>query len=194
MARSPLRSKSLIAVVATVGALLLTACSSGTATSPDPNVLAAHQLDGLDGRELIERLDTLPVDERPDGLTASVRPDAVLVSDDDGAEATVPLPKDEFYVSVAPYVDRTHDCFFHALTSCLGELRDEPVRVLATNRADGAVLTDRITRTYDNGFVGLWLPRGIEADVVVEYEGRTGRTTVGTGPDDPTCITTVDLA
>jgi hypothetical protein len=192
MAPSPLRSKNLFALVVTVGALVLSSCS------PDPSAsvadtLTAHGLQELDGRELIERLDALPVDARPAGLIASVRPDAVLVSEDDGPEIAVPLPDDEFYLSVAPYVGSTHDCYFHSLTTCLGELRDQPIRVLATNRTDGAVLADSTTRTYDNGFVGLWLPRDIEADVVIEYSGRTGRTTVGTGPDDPTCITTVDL-
>ncbi len=198
MARSPLRSKALIAAVAAVGALVLTACSSTPAdspasTSPSTNVLAANGLDDLSGRELIERLDTLPVAERPVGLAASVRPDAFLVSENDGPETSVALPDDEFYLSIAPYVNGTHDCWFHSLTTCLGELRDQPIRVTATSVADGAVLADLTSRTYDNGFVGLWLPRGIEADVVVEYEGRTGRTTVGTGPDDPTCITTVAL-
>ena len=199
MARSPFRSKALIAAVATVGALALTACSSTPAdspasTSPTTNVLAANGLDDLGGKELIERLDTLPVAERPDGLVASVRPDEVLISENDGPETSVALPDDEFYLSIAPYVNDTHDCYFHSLTTCLGELRDQPIRVTATNVADGALLADLTTRTYDNGFVGLWLPRGIGADVVVEYEGRAGRTTVGTGPDDPTCITTVDLA
>ncbi len=198
MARSPLRSKALIAAVAAVGALALTACSSTPAdspasTSPSTNVLAANGLDDLSGKELIERLDTLPVAERPDELIASVRPDAVLVSENDGPETSVALPDDEFYLSIAPYVNGTHDCYFHSLTTCLGELRDQPIRVTATNVADGAVLADLTSRTYDNGFVGLWLPRGIEANVVVEHEGRTGRTTVGTGPDDPTCITTVAL-
>ncbi|EME22526.1 CueP family metal-binding protein [Rhodococcus triatomae] len=192
MAPSPLRSKNLFALAVTLGALVLSACSPDPA-APVPDTLTAHGLQELDGRELIERLDALPVDARPDGLIASVHPDAVLVSEDDGPETAVPLPDDEFYLSIAPYVGSTHDCYFHSLTTCLGELSDQPIRVLATNRTDGAVLSDSTTRTYDNGFVGLWLPRGIEADVVVEYAGRTGRTTVGTGPDDPTCITTVDL-
>ncbi|MFD1813138.1 CueP family metal-binding protein [Rhodococcus gannanensis] len=192
MARFPMRSKYLLAAALSVGALSLTACSADP-VPPAPDALSANGLNGLDGRALIERLDTMPVADRPDGLIASVRPDAVLVSDDEGPETAVPLPVDEFYLSIAPYVGTTHECYFHSLTTCLGELRDEPVRVLATNRADGAVLADSTTRTYDNGFVGLWLPRDIEADVVVEYAGRTGRTTVGTGPDDPTCITTVDL-
>lgn len=30
---------------------------------------------------------------------------------------------DEFYVSVTPYLEQTHDCFFHSRTTCLGELR-----------------------------------------------------------------------
>ncbi|MGW6694865.1 CueP family metal-binding protein [Rhodococcus sp. NPDC054953] len=192
MARSRLHPIALFVSVA-AGALLLAGCTTTPSAAPAANVLAAHGLDGLDGRELIERLDTLPVAERPNDLLASVRPDAVVVSDPDGFETSVPLPADEFYVSIAPYATRTHDCYFHSLTTCLGELRDEPIRVRVTDPANGAVLVDRTTRTYDNGFIGLWLPKGIDADLLVESGGRSGRTTIGTGADDPTCVTTLAL-
>lgn len=85
------------------------------------------------------------------------------------------MSDDEFYVSIAPYVGQTHECFFHSLTTCLGELRNEEVHVTVTTADDGAAIVDETVRTHDNGFAGLWLPRGIDATLTAELE-REGRT------------------
>lgn len=185
-----------VLVGAVVGVLLLAGCASTEPQMESPpadDVLAAHDLDGLDGREVIDQLEALPVADRPADLLASVRPDAVVVSDDGGAETSLALPQEEFYVSVAPYVDQTHDCFFHSLTTCLGELRNEEVRVLVTDSADGAVLIDEVRSTNDNGFIGLWLPRGIDATITVEHDGRSNSSAISTRDDSPTCLTTLQL-
>lgn len=47
-------------------------------------------------------------------------------------EVTIDLPGEKPYVSIAPYVDTTHDCFYHSLTSCRGELGNEEVDVKIT--------------------------------------------------------------
>ena len=72
------------------------------------------------------------------------------------------MPSDEIYVSAAPYQSQTHDCYYHSPTGCLGELRNADVAVTVTDTATGEVIVDEDTRTLDNGFVGIWLPRGIE--------------------------------
>lgn len=156
-------------------------------------ILAGHDLAGLDGRGLVDRLEATPVADRPTGLYASIRPEAVLLTGADGAEAAVPLPSEEFYVSIAPYVDQTHECFFHSLTTCLGELPDETFDVTFTGD-DGDVLFDETVQTQDNGFVGLWLPRGVTGTLTMT--GAAGDVTLplGTGADDPTCVTTAQLA
>jgi hypothetical protein len=41
-----------------------------------------HDLAGLDGREVIDRLDQVAVDDRDAGLTASVKTDELELSDD----------------------------------------------------------------------------------------------------------------
>lgn len=156
-------------------------------------VLAAHGLDGLDARALIDRLDALPVAERPADLLASVRPHEVLVSDDAGAEESVPLPDDEFYVSIAPYVSHTHDCFFHSLTTCRGELSDVELHVTVTDEG-GAVVFDERVRTFDNGFAGVWLPRGIEGEITVESAEGSATAPLSTADDAPTCVTTLQLS
>lgn len=157
-------------------------------------LLADHQLAGLDARQIIERLDATPVAERRTDLIASIRPDQLLISDDQGREAALPMPEDAFYLSLAPYLNQTHDCHFHSLTTCLGELQNADVQLTVTDRATGeTVLADQL-RTYDNGFVGIWLPRGIEADLTVEHEGRTATTAISTrDAEDATCLTTLQL-
>lgn len=162
--------------------------------APEDAILAAYGLEGLDAGEVIDTLDALPLDERPQTLMASVRPDELLLMDDSGTEGSVPMPEDEFYVSIAPYVDATHECYFHSLTTCTAELQGESFDVLVTDITTGEVLLDGPVTTFNNGFVGLWLPRGIQAEVTMEYDGLSATSTVNTqSADDPTCITTMQL-
>lgn len=159
-------------------------------------LLAAHGLQGMNPRQIIEKLDATPVDQRADDLMASVRPDALLLSERTGdAAAPTSLPiEDErgFYLSVAPYRSQTHDCYYHSLTTCLGELRNQPVHITVTG-ADGTVLADADRTTYDNGFVAVWLPRDVQATLTVTHDGKTATQPISTGPQDATCITTTQL-
>lgn len=177
------------AALALSAALLLAGCSPEN----DRELLADHDLAGLDAPQIIERLDTMPVAERPADLLASVQTDELVLSDSGGREARLPLPDDEVYLSIAPYRDLTHECHFHSLTTCVGELAGAEMRITLTD-ANGDVLIDETRRSYDNGFVGVWVPRGIEAELVVEHDGRVGTAPISTrSPDDPTCITTLRL-
>lgn len=57
----------------------------------------------------------------------------------------------------------------------------------------GKTILDQTLTTYDNGFVGIWLPRGIDATLTVSDEGRTAKQDISTRPDDPTCLTGLQL-
>ncbi len=192
-----LRSTALVAALVTL--LLASGCSGAVregsgAQAPSGQgggLLEAYELGGLNAREIIDRLEVTPLDERPEGLMASVRPEALVLSGDEGEEE-LPLPDDVFYLSVAPYVDATHDCFFHSLTTCVGELGGQPVSVEVVDDA-GEVVLSAGEVLNDNGFIGLWLPRGLEGTLVVEAEGRTASVPIATGSEDPTCLTTVQL-
>jgi len=143
--------------------------------------------------DLIDALDRLPVDQRPQGVMASVRPTELLVAGPGEAEPTaIPIDGDAFYLSFAPWVTGTHECYFHSLTTCLGELGGEEITVTITS-ADGDVLVDETTTTFANGFVGYWLPRDIEATLEVTYGDLSGTAEIGTGPDDATCVTTLRM-
>ncbi|PRB09569.1 CueP family metal-binding protein [Microbacterium sp. MYb62] len=198
------RRRNLIALTAAliVSAVALAGCaapshapSSAAAgdTAGAEELLAAYDLTDLDVGQVIERLDTMSLAERPADLLASVQPEVLTLRDSSDREARLPMPEDEVYVSVAPFRDRTHECHFHSLTTCVGELADAEIRLTLTG-ADVEVLIDETRRTYDNGFVGLWVPRGIDATLAIAHEGRAGTVPLSTKTsDDRTCITDLQL-
>ncbi|MCT1885607.1 CueP family metal-binding protein [Dietzia cinnamea] len=179
-----------LAAALTASALALSACGS---TQPGSTVLEQHGLAGMDATEVVEHLDTMAVSDRPDTLIASVQPTELVLTDTTGGStATLPMPDDTFYLSVAPYEAATHDCTFHSLTTCLGEMPGESVDVTVTDAA-GRTILDETRTTYDNGFVGLWLPRDITGTIHIEHDGKAASTPIATGADDLTCLTTAQL-
>jgi hypothetical protein len=195
-------SRRLAAVPVAV-ALLLAGCSSSSPPSSDAetgapaaadasSLLRDFGLDGMDTREVIDHLDRLGGDERPTDLMASIRTDEVVLSDGT-RETTLPMPADELYVSMAPYVDQTHDCFFHSLTTCQGELVNADVDILVRDD-QGEVVLEETTTTYANGFVGVWLPRDLTGTVVLTVDGRSVEAPLSTTADSATCLTGLQLA
>ena len=194
-----------VVTLAVVAALFMAACTAvdqgtpnatadGGPVAPQTDMLADYGLAGFDARQVIDTLDAVAVADRSGTLMASVRPNELLVSDDQGRETSLAMPDDVFYVSVAPYVDQTHDCYFHSLTTCKGEIRNADVRVVVTDKATGETLIDETRTTFDNGFVGLWLPRNIDATITITYDGRSATTDLSTRTDeDATCVTTMRL-
>ena len=167
-----------------------TRSSAPPVTVPAADMLARHDLQGLTTAQVIDRLDASE-DDRTNGPVGSVRSGELILSDGEG-EATLPMPDDQFYLSIAPYLTKTHECFNHNLASCKGELADTSVHVKIVD-ASGAVMVDRDVTTFANGFAGLWLPRDIEATLTVTYDGKTATVPVATGDGDPTCLTTLRL-
>lgn len=176
--------------------VFIAGCASQDPSSPSgasDTPLSASGLEDASGREVVEKLERLPLEERPTDFVASVETEAVVMVDDQGKESWVPLPEDEFYVSVAPYVDQTHECFFHSLTTCVGEMSNEELEVTVVEEGTGEVLVNETARTHDNGFFGLWLPRDIDAELTIEYDGLTSTAPISTREGDPTCLTTSQL-
>lgn len=185
-----------------LAAALLAGCASddagAAATEAAPTVNSDHPalvergLDGMDTRELIDHLDRLGGADRPSDLMASVRVDQLLISDGE-EEFTMEIPDDLFYLAFAPYVSTSHECFYHSLTTCQGELTGEDVEVTILDSA-GEVLVEETATTFENGFIGYWLPRDLEGTISVSHDGRTGEIDFATGEDSPTCVTTLQLA
>lgn len=187
---------------ATIAAAALTLALTGcSAADPEPTAdgtvsqdtfLTTHGLAAMDAVEIIDHLDRQKVTERPTDLIASVRADELLLSSDD-QEVVVDLPDNQTYVSIAPYLTSTHDCFYHSLTTCLGELDNEDIQVTITDEATGEVLIDEQTTTFDNGFVGFWLPDDATGTIEITHQGRTGVTEFSTTEDGATCVTDLRL-
>jgi len=198
-------NRARIALLIAVSLLSLGAvagCSTATEPTPPPPaasqsvsgdaeaILSAQGLSGKSPREVIEALDQDP-SARPLSLMASVRYDEVML-DDGTTEATLPLDGDEFYISVAPYENRTHDCYFHSLGTCQGELTNTDVHITVVSE-DGETLVDEDATTYTNGFVGFWVPKDVKGTVTVTKDGKTGEVAFSSDPEGATCITTLQL-
>ncbi|GIF10144.1 hypothetical protein Ate01nite_01760 [Actinoplanes teichomyceticus] len=168
------------------------ATATAAASAEAQPLLARYGLAGKSTVEVIDQLDRLDLQQRPAELKASVRAGELLISDG-GQEHSLPIPADRFYLSVAPYLQQTHDCFFHAPTGCKGELAGKQVQVKIVNAADGTVLADESRTTFANGFVGLWLPRNITGTLQITSDGKTAESKISTGDDAPTCLTTLRL-
>ena len=183
-----------------VGLLPLVVAGCGTRgaedapVTEDEDLLQEHGFADADAQEIIDQLEALPVAERPQNLIASVTATSLQLSDDAGREAELPLPQDRFYLSVAPFVETTHECAFHSLTTCLGELRSRELTVSVVDSSSGETLEEGTRTTNDNGFVGWWLPRGITAELTCTLEDYTGTASVSTqAEDDLTCLTSLQL-
>nr|WP_279402879.1 CueP family metal-binding protein [Arthrobacter sp. JCM 19049] len=73
-------------------------------------------------------------------------------------------------------------------------MQNSDVKVTVTDNKTGQKLVDESMQTFDNGFVGLWLPRGMEGTLTVEAQGKSGTTNISTVSDeDATCLTTLQL-
>nr|WP_232488568.1 CueP family metal-binding protein [Brevibacterium antiquum] len=180
--------------------MVLAGCgTAGSSSEPDNDqvstgeFLSEHGLDGMNAVEAIDHLDRLAVTDRPNDLMASVYP-AELVLAGEAQEVTIDLPREKAYVSIAPYVDTTHDCFYHSLTTCRGELGNEELDVKITDSASGEVVVDDRATTFDNGFAGFWVPSDIEGTISITHEGKSGSVDFSTGEDGATCITDLRLS
>jgi len=199
-------TRSRIAAALTFMVLALGSVTACT-TSPDPaqsgpsspaassaangSLVDAAGLAGKSGREIVEALDQLD-SRRPLPVMGSVRYDEVILSDGT-TEQSVPIEGDEFYLSLAPYETTTHDCHFHNVGTCQGELTGEDIHVTITTD-DGEVLVDEEATTYANGFVGFWIPKDVAGTIVVTKDRKTAQSPFSSDAEGATCVTTLPLS
>ncbi len=194
-------------ILATVAAGILTTAVVGACSAPTPAPvtaptstsasaatsgadLADFDLSNASVREVIDTLDRTNQD-RAGGPRGSVRQDRLILTTG-GSERTMPLPADQTYISIAPYLTQTHECFNHNLATCQGEQVDKTFTVTITD-STGKELVKTTEKTYPNGFFGFWLPRDIRGTITVTGEGKSGSIDFGTSASDPTCLTTLQL-
>lgn len=159
------------------------------AFATEQTFLAQNGLAGKSTTQMVEYINQLKQD-RPLNFSAAITPTQLNLSD--GSEGySFPL-KDKFYLSFAPYINQTHPCFNHNLSSCTGELIDTPFKVTIRDQA-GKVILDQTLTSYQNGFIGVWLPRNITGTINVTYNGLSAATPFATASDSRTCLTNVKL-
>ncbi|MCX0276854.1 CueP family metal-binding protein [Nocardia zapadnayensis] len=187
-----------VAIAAATLSLVLAGCAPAADAEPSPSTdsqaefLNTYDLDDMDAVEIIDQLDRLETAERPADLIASVYPDELVLTDN-RQEVVLDLPQNLSYLSIAPYVEQTHDCFYHSLTTCQGELSNATVDVEITDSTTGDVVVDEQATTFDNGFVGFWVPSDIDGTIEISYDGRTGTSDFTTTDEGATCITDLQL-
>ncbi|WP_156288236.1 CueP family metal-binding protein [Oceanobacillus salinisoli] len=124
--------------------------------------------------------------------SASINSHQLIVTDSEENQTTYELPEDEFFVSIAPYIENTHPCAIHSLTGCQGELVEQKFAVYIED-GEGNVIVDETMESQANGFIDLWLPRDHTYHVTIEQDGKTAVSEFSTFEDDNTCITTIQL-
>ncbi|MFD1776094.1 CueP family metal-binding protein [Paenibacillus rhizophilus] len=127
-----------------------------------------------------------------DAKSASITSHELTVTADNNDKSTYSLPDNEFFVSIAPYVNKTHPCATHNLTGCQGEMANEKFNVTITD-SDGKVVIKDVFQTFGNGFIDFWLPRDQTFDVKIEQGGKSSESKISTFEDDNTCVSTMQL-
>ncbi len=59
---------------------------------------------------------------------------------------------------------------------------------------EGEVIVDEYITSLKNGFFEMWLPRDIEATMIIEYNGLSNISEISTYSGDATCVTTTKLS
>jgi hypothetical protein len=160
----------------------LSACSSN-------NALANIGLEGMSGKEILTGVADGSV--VVDGFGLSVYDDELIVILDD-TRVSVDMPDDEFYLSVAPFIESTHECAFHSATGCRGELKQEEFFVEFID-SDGNIILSESMMSMSNGFIDLWLPRDIEGTLTITQGELSAIKLISTEAGEPTCETTMQL-
>ncbi|GJM71109.1 hypothetical protein HMSSN036_33250 [Paenibacillus macerans] len=75
--------------------------------------------------------------------SASITARQLVVTDEGKGSTAYELPEDEFFVSIAPYLEQTHPCDIHSLTGCQGELADQEFDVSIADLEGNTILDQK---------------------------------------------------
>ncbi|SDN73832.1 CueP family metal-binding protein [Alkalicoccus daliensis] len=124
--------------------------------------------------------------------SASIDSHELVVKDDKNEGTHYDLSEEDFFVSIAPYLNETHPCEIHSLTGCEGEMQEEDF-YLSVIDMDGSTILEKDIQSLSNGFIDLWLPRDKIFEVTIEHKGKTVKKEISTFEGDNTCITDMQL-
>ncbi|MCM3390564.1 CueP family metal-binding protein (plasmid) [Ureibacillus chungkukjangi] len=179
-----MNTKLKMLVTTLFGVILLVACNGESEKVENTAVKAEAE----DIKELVHDYSVRNVTAK----SASITSEQLLVTDNEGNNQVYELPEDEFFVSIAPYINETHSCENHSLTGCQGELVNEQFDIYIED-SEGNIIVDETLESQGNGFIDLWLPREQMYHIKIELEGKTVESEFSTFENDGTCITTMQL-
>jgi len=149
-----------------------------------------EKLTGIDGIKAVTIANKWHSDKID--VVTFVTPEKVNFKFKDGQIISIPLPDDVMMVSIAPYIDKTHTCATHYISSCDAELKSTNIKILAVT-AGGKTLINKTMKTAPTGFLDLWLPRNQTIDIKVSAKGKSATGKIFTNKDSKTCETTLKL-
>src|SRR5699024_7493731 len=114
---------------------------------------------------------------------ASISSHELIVTDSEDNQLTYELPEDEFFVSIAPFINQTHPGDIHSLTGCQGEMVNEEFEVYIED-SNGNVVVEQTMKTPANGFIDLWVPRDDTYQVTIKHEDKITESEFSTFEND----------
>src|SRR5699024_7676240 len=157
--------KGLLAVIGLLLILIVAACSEGESTS--------NEKEPQDIKKMVQDYSVGDSDD----VSASITSEELIVTDSNDKETTYDLTEDEFFVSIAPFVETTHPCTHHSVTGCQGELVEKEFDVDIQD-GDRNVVVDETMTPFEKGFIDFWVARHKTYNVKSQYDGRTGEAEV----------------
>lgn len=149
----------------------------------------SNQVNRLATDEIKELVSSYTYQQKSSNEVAYIDSNVLTIVQGDQTGVEYELPKDEFFVSIAPYYGITHPCATHYLTGCNSELKNEEFGIIIKDM-DGNVIIDETKTSQPNGFIDLWLPRDKEYTIQITHNGNIINSTLSTFEGDNTCITT----
>jgi hypothetical protein len=126
------------------------------------------------------------------GITSYVTTTEVIFEFPDKRKVKKTLPDTAMYIAVAPYINTTHECSDHYMSSCSGELTEKTMKLTASD-SNGIIYIDGNITTLKHGFFEIWLPRNKNVKLAISYNSLSGVEIISTNNNSRTCITTIQL-
>lgn len=152
--------------------------------------LDKYELNNLSVEEIVQYLERKT--DEPADFKASITGSKLTLSDE-STTLEINIPKGLFYLSFAPYIEKTHPCNNHNLVTCTGELKNVIFQVVVKNPKTGQEIFNGSLKSSSKGFVGIWLPKGETFIIDVQYQDFSSISKIQTFYNSNTCLTTLEL-
>lgn len=170
--------------------VLISVLISNSLQNSNESLLEKYDLNDKSTEKLVEYLENR-LDESS-SLSAIINGESLIIQDHKD-QMTIDLENDLFYLSMAPYFDQTHPCGIHNLITCRGELKNESFNVLITDALTQEIIVDKLMTSYNNGFIGVWLPKDRQLTIQITKDGYQATANISTSENSNTCLTTLKL-